>query len=234
MDVYGQMPAPHHQHLPPQAHQYQPQSQPQPQGVPFTAAPPSMLPALDEMGVRGVARRVITLPPIVQRVPSFSSRRGTRRGGGGTRGFPRISSQSSGSSNRTSVDGGGGGDSGHYRDTLCENRHPSPPRRGILHSYSDESDWDNRRGGPRREGRGSAGSRTGWSGSAQRSCSRDDLMKELHRSAPARQDGSYSPPPLLQGSLSSDEEDSRRGGGRDGTGGGKGKLIRALVVVPVW
>ena len=39
---------------PPQVYQPFPQIQPGPQGVPFTAGPPSMISALDEMGVRGV------------------------------------------------------------------------------------------------------------------------------------------------------------------------------------
>uniref|UniRef100_A0A673Y2N5 Immunoglobulin-like domain containing receptor 1b n=1 Tax=Salmo trutta TaxID=8032 RepID=A0A673Y2N5_SALTR len=151
MDVYGQMPFPH-QHLPPQANQHQSQ----PQGVPFTRP-----------DVRGVERRVITLPP-----PSSSG------------------------SPASSLAGG-----------LEWEEGPG----GILHSYSDESDWDDRRGGSRREGRGSVGRRTDGSGSAPRSRSRDDLMEELHRSAPARRDRSYSPPPLLQ-----DLE--------GGKGGGKGKL----------
>ncbi|XP_055733548.1 immunoglobulin-like domain-containing receptor 1b [Salvelinus fontinalis] len=210
--VHSQIPPPPHQHLSPQAHQYQPQGGPQ--GVPFTAGPPSMLSALDEMGMRGVERRVITLPPIVQRVPSFSSRRGTG-GGGVTSGAPRISSQSSGSTNRT---GGGGG--GHYSDNRRDKHYSTPSRQGILRSYSDESDWDDRRGGPKREGQGSAGRRTGGSGSAPRSRSRDDMMEELRRSALARQDRSHSPPARRQRSWSSDEEDSRRGGKR----GGKGKL----------
>ncbi|XP_062312610.1 immunoglobulin-like domain-containing receptor 1 [Osmerus eperlanus] len=197
---------------------YQPfpqtQIQPGPQGVPFTAGPPSMISALDEMGVRGVERTVITLPPIVQRGPSFSSRRGTGGGGGGTRGAPRMSSHSSGSSNRTS--GGGGGS--RYPDNRRQ-RDPSPLRHGILRSYSDESDWEDRRGGggARRDGGGSSGRRS-RGGSGPRSRSRDDLMDQLRRSAP-RRDRSYSPPPRRKGSWSSEEEDSQRGGGRGGRGG---------------
>ena len=197
---------------PSQVYQPFPQIQPGPQGVPFTAGPPSMISALDEMGVRGVERTVITLPPIVQRGPSLSSRRGAG-GGGGTRGAPRISIHSSGSSNRTS----GGGS--RYPDNRRQ-RDLSPLRRGILRSYSDESDWEDRRegGGARWDGRGSSGRRSGG-GSGPRSRSRDDLMDQLRRSAP-RRDRSYSPPPRRKGSWSSEEEESQRGGG--GGGGGRG------------
>ncbi|KAG7238796.1 hypothetical protein INR49_030340 [Caranx melampygus] len=186
------------------------QSQPPPPAVPYTPGPPSMLSALDEMGVRGTERRVITLPPIIQRVASFSSRRGP---GDGARGGPRFSSQSSGSTNRS-----GGGlhpDSrGRYRD-----RDVSPPRRGILREYSDDSDWDNRRGraphmGSRNE-RGSSGGRRGGGGSRPRARSRDDLMEELHSRA-ARRERSYSPPQRHKGSWSSDDEDSSRQAGRKG------------------
>uniref|UniRef100_A0AAY5JW07 Ig-like domain-containing protein n=1 Tax=Esox lucius TaxID=8010 RepID=A0AAY5JW07_ESOLU len=189
VEMNGQRGPSHYQYQP-----YQPQAQAGPQGVPFTVGPPSMLSALDEMGVKGVERRVITLPPIVQRVASFSSGRGA---GGGVvaRTAHKFSSQSSGSSNRT---GGGGG----------ARRDPSPPRRGIMRSYSDESDRDDGRAGSRRRGRGS---------DERRSRSRDVLMEKTQRAAPARRDRSYSPPPRRCGSLSSAEED-RRGGG------GKGKL----------
>ncbi|XP_023271674.1 immunoglobulin-like domain-containing receptor 1 [Seriola lalandi dorsalis] len=187
------------------------QPQPAPPAVPYTPGPPSMLSALDEMGVRGMERRVITLPPIVQRVPSFSSRR-EPGGGDGARGGPRVSSQSSGSTNRS---GGGAQHNGRrYRD-----RDVSPPRRGILRDYSDDSDWDNRRGrtqhkGSRNERGGSAGRRGG--GSRPRTRSRDDLLEELHSRA-TRRERSYSPPQHRKGSWSSDEEDSRR------QAGGKGK-----------
>ncbi|KAM8748719.1 immunoglobulin-like domain-containing receptor 1b [Acanthopagrus schlegelii] len=191
--------------------QLQPQFQPQPASVPvpYTPGPPSMLSALDEMGVRGLERRVITLPPIVQRVPSFTSRRGPG-GGDGARGGPRQSSQSSGSTNRS-----GGGlprNSRGYRDV-------SPPRRGILREYSDDSDWDNRRGrAPNRNSRNERGSSGGRrdGGSRPRARSRDDLMEELHSRA-ARRERSYSPPQRHKGSWSSDEEDSssrRRKGGK--------------------
>ncbi|XP_032385094.1 immunoglobulin-like domain-containing receptor 1b isoform X2 [Etheostoma spectabile] len=189
----------------------QPQLQPQPapQAVPNTPGPPSMLSALDEMGVRGLERRVITLPPIIQRVPSFSSRR-EPGGGDRARSGPRISSQSSGSTNRS-----GGG---HYRGSHGY-RDATPPRRGILREYSDDSKWENRRArAPHRSSRnervGSAGSRGG--GSRPRTRSRDDLMEELHSRA-SRREKSYSPPQRRKGSWSSDEEeDSRRR--KDGKG----------------
>ncbi|XP_017265591.1 immunoglobulin-like domain-containing receptor 1b [Kryptolebias marmoratus] len=190
------------------------QPQPSPPAVPYTPGPPSMLSALDEMGVKGVERRVITLPPIIQRVPSFSSRRGAS-GGDGARGYPRMSSQSSGSTSRS-----GGGlhrDGRGYRD-----RDVSPPRQGILRDYSDDSDWDNRRGGgphrgPRgsRNERGSSGGRR-EGGSRPRTRSRDDLIEEV-RTRSRRRERSYSPPPHRKGSWSSDEEDSRR------RNGGRGK-----------
>lgn len=205
LDVGAPQMAHHSVHMPP----LQPQYQPAPPPVPYTPGPPSMLSALDEMGVRGVERRVITLPPIIQRAPSFSSRR-EPGGGDGARGGPRISSQSSGSTNRS-----GGGlprNSRGHRDV-------SPPRRGILRDYSDDSDWENRRGraphgGSRTERGGSAGRRSGRS--RPRARSRDDLMEELHSRA-ARRERSYSPPQRRKGSWSSDEEDSRR------SKGGKGK-----------
>lgn len=188
------------QNMPP----VQPHLQPQhtPPAVPYTPGPPSMLSALDEMGVRGVERRVITLPPIIQRVPSFSSRR-VPSGGDVARGGPRMSSQSSGSTSRS-----GGGlprNSRGYRDA-------SSPRRGILRDYSDNSDWDNSRGrapyrGSRNERAGSTGRRRG--GSRPSSRSHDDLMEELH-SRRARRDASYSPPQQRKGSWSSDEDDGRR------------------------
>lgn len=187
----------------------QPQLQPQPApvAVPYTPGPPSMLSALGELGVRGVERRVITLPPIIQRVPSFSSRRGLG-GGDGARGGPILSSQSSGSTNRS-----GGGlprNSRGYRDV-------SPPRRGILRDYSDESDWENKRGrAPHRDSRNERGgsARRRGGGSRPRTRSRDDLMEELHSRA-ARRDRSYSPPQRRKGSWSSDEDEgSRRKGGK--------------------
>lgn len=202
LDVGAPQMAPHTaQNLPPlQAH-----PPPVPQPVPYTPGPPSMLSALGDMGVRGVERRVITLPPIIQRAPSFSSRRGTG-GEEGVRGGPRISSQSSGSTNR-SVGGPRG-----YRDT-------SPPRRGILRDYSDDSDWDNRRGrapprGSRNERESSSG-RRGGGGARPRPRSRDDLMEELHSRA-ARRERSYSPPQRRKTSWSSDEEDSGRRRGDKG------------------
>lgn len=203
LDVGALQIAPHTvQNMPPL------QRQPTPPVVPYTPGPPSMLSALDEMGVRGMERRVITLPPIVQRVPSFSTRRGPAGGDVG-----RMSSQSSGSTSRSG--GGFPRDSRGYRE-----RDVSPPRRGILRDYSDDSDWDNRRGraphkGSRNERGGSAGRRGG--GSRPRTRSRDDLMEELQSRA-ARRERSYSPPQHRRGSWSSDEEDSRRkkgGKGRD-------------------
>lgn len=191
----------------------QPQIQPQwaPQTAPYAPGPPSVLSALDEMGVRGVERRVITLPPIIQPATSFSSRRGPGGGGVGTaKGGPGLSSQSSGSENRS---GGGLPLNGRgYRDV-------SPPRRGILRDYSDDSDWDHRQGrapnrGSRNEREVSSGRRRG--GSRPRTRSRDDMMEELHSRA-SRRERSYSPPLRHKGSWSSDEEDSRR------RKGGKGK-----------
>lgn len=181
------------------------QSHPQPQvpppAVPYTPGPPSMLSALDEMGVRGVERRVITLPPIIQRVPGS---RDAARGG------QRVSSQSSGSTNR----------SGFPRDSRgYRGRDVSPPRRGILREYSDDSDRDARRAREPHRGsrndRGSSNSRRGG-GSRPRTRSRDDLMEELHRGS-ARRERSYSPPQHRRGSWSSEEEDRRRRkGGRGG------------------
>ncbi|KAA8588006.1 hypothetical protein FQN60_001200 [Etheostoma spectabile] len=208
LDVGAHQMAPYaHQNMLPLQPQLQPQ--PAPQAVPNTPGPPSMLSALDEMGVRGLERRVITLPPIIQRVPSFSSRR-EPGGGDRARSGPRISSQSSGSTNRS-----GGG---HYRGSHGY-RDATPPRRGILREYSDDSKWENRRArAPHRSSRnervGSAGSRGG--GSRPRTRSRDDLMEELHSRA-SRREKSYSPPQRRKGSWSSDEEeDSRRR--KDGKG----------------
>lgn len=178
----------------------QAQAPPVPQPVPYTPGPPSMLSALDEMGVRGMERRVITLPPIIQRNPSYNSRRGPAGAEGGRSG-PRFSSQSSGSTNRSGVRG--------YRDT-------SPPRRGILRDYNEDSDWDNRRDQAphrRNERRGSSGRRSDRS--RPRARSRDDLMEEL-QSRGRRRERSYSPPQRHKGSWSSDEDDSRRRkGGKD-------------------
>ncbi|XP_029315671.1 immunoglobulin-like domain-containing receptor 1 [Cottoperca gobio] len=207
LDVRVPQMAPYaHQNMLPLQPQLQPQ--PAPQVVPYTPGPPSMLSALGDMGVRGVERRVITLPPIIQRVPSFSSHRAPG-GGDGFRGGPRISSQSSGSTNRS-----GGGlprDSRGYRDV-------SPPRRGILRDNIDDSEWENRRArAPHRGSRNGRGGSAGRRGGASRPRprSRDDLMDELHSRA-ARRQRSYSPPLRRQGSWSSDEEDSRgRKGGND-------------------
>lgn len=203
LDLSVPMMGPHPvQSFPPLQPQLQPQSPPPPlpPAVPYTPGPPSMLSALDEMGVRGIERRVITLPPIVQRVPSFSSRRGPGAGDG-ARGGPRISSQSSGSTSQSR--GGAPRERRQYRD-----REVSPPRRGILREYSDDSDWDNKRGrtphrGARNE-RGSSGTRRG-DGSRLRTRSRDDLMEELY-SRSARRERSYSPPQHRKGSWSSDED----------------------------
>ncbi|XP_051563841.1 immunoglobulin-like domain-containing receptor 1b [Myxocyprinus asiaticus] len=171
-----------------QPHYMASQPQPTPQAVSFSARPPSMLSALDEMGVQGVERRVIQLPPIVGRAKQSS-----RRANGGAHGRLRQSSQSSGSSNRT----------GHHRDNSW--REQASSRRGIPRSYSDESDWDDRRGG-----RGSAGRRGGSGSDRSRPCalSKGELLEELER-ATNRRDRSYSPAPR-RGSWSSDEEDSYR------------------------
>ncbi|KAF7215609.1 immunoglobulin-like domain-containing receptor 1 [Nothobranchius furzeri] len=182
--------------------------QPSPPAVPYAPGPPSMLSALDEIGVKGEDRRVITLPPIIQRAPSFPSRRGPS-GGDGARGYPRMSSHSSGSTNRSG--GGVHRDGRGYRDA-------SPPRQGILRDYSDDSDWDNRRGRAAHKGsryeRASSGGRGG--GSRPRTKFRDDLMEEVHAKA-GRRERSYSPPPHRKGSWSSDDEDSEK------RKGGKGK-----------
>lgn len=186
-------------HAPQNMPQYNSHPKPVSQHVPYTPGPPSMLSALDGMGVRGVERRVITLPPIIQRVPSFNSRRETV-GGEGTRGVPRLSSQSSGSTNRSR-----GGLHG-YRDL-------SPPRRGILRDYNEDEGR-----APHRRSRNDRGSSSGRRSSRSRphARSRDDLMEEQHSRA-RRRERSYSPPRRHNGSSSSDEEDSR------GRKGGKGK-----------
>lgn len=180
------------QALPPQQVALNPQPlqnvqpvQPLTQAVPFSPGPPSMLSALDELGVRGVERRVIQLPPIVGRAPSLTSRRGPRE----NRGAARLSSQSSGSSNFT----------GHNRNS---SRHPGSSRRGILRSYSDESDWNDRRSGRgSREHREDAGAQR----SQPRVRSKAKLIKELQW-ATSQRDRSYSPTP--QGDIwSSEEED---------------------------
>lgn len=178
-----------------------PQPHLQPQPVPYTPGPPSMLSALDELGVQGMERRVITLPPIIQPAPSLSSRRGPDRGRGGA---PLLSSQSSGSTSRSV--GALPRNTRGYRDA-------SPPRRGILREYSDESDWESRRGrAAHRDSRNSSARRAG--GSRPRARSRDDLMNELYSKA-ARREKSYSLPRGRRGSLSSDDEgSSRRNGGK--------------------
>lgn len=188
---------------PPQQHL---QPQPSPPAVPYAPGPPSMLSALNDMGVTGEERRVITLPPIIQRVQNVPSRRDAA--GDGARGYPRMSSHSSGSTNRS-----GGGP---LRDGRGYRTRDDPlPRQGILREYSDDSDWDNRRGrathrGSRNE-RGSAWRR--GQGSRPRARSRDDLMEELYNRS-ARRERSYSPPHHRKGSWSSDEEVSSRRKGR--------------------
>lgn len=171
-----------------------------PPAVPHTPGPPSMLSALDEMGVKGTERRVITLPPIIQRVPSFSSRRGP--GGGDGRAGTRMSSQSSGSTNRS-----GGG---FLRDSRGDRaRDVSPPRRGILR---DDLDWEDRQGRapPRGKERGSLFGRRG-DGSMR---IREDLVEKLHSRAP-RTERSYSPPPRGRESWRCDDENGgRRKGGK--------------------
>ncbi|CAL8388728.1 unnamed protein product [Gadus morhua 'NCC'] len=178
------------QHLPQAGPRRQP-THPPPHAVPFSSGPPSMLSALDEMGVRGVERRVITLPPIFQHPPS-------RRGPGAgeeVRGGHRVSSQSSGSSQRAGGGGGGGihaGGSRPRRDGRGVYREPSPPRRGILRGYSDDSDWESSRGGG-----GGGGARGGGGGGGARG-------GEMRHAVP-RRERSYSPP-SRRGSWSSDED----------------------------
>lgn len=180
-----------HQYAAQQPQYVTPPPQPIPQAA-LPARPPSMLSALDEMGVQGVERRVIQLPPIMGRAKQSSRR--TNDGG-----RHRQSYHSSGSSNRN----------GHHRDDSW--REPSSSRRvtQLQRSYSDESDWDDRRGG-----RGSAG-RRGVSGSDRsrpRVRSKGELLEELERAMNPRDRG-YSPSPR-RGSWSSDEEDSYRKGKR--------------------
>lgn len=177
-----------HQYAAPQPQYASPPPQPIHQAVPISARPPSMLSALDEMGVQGVERRVIQLPPIMGR--SKPSSRRTNYGG-----RHRLSNHSSGSSNRN----------GHHRDDSW--REPSSSRRGMQmqRSYSDESDWDDRRGG-----RGSSGRRevSNSERSRPRVRSKGELLEELER-ATNRRDRSNSPSPR-RGSWSSNEEDSYR------------------------
>lgn len=188
MDMVAPMLQPqHHTAVPLQNHQ--PQYMPQPsQAVSFPARPPSMLSALDGVGVQGVERRVIQLPPILGRAKQSS-----RRGNNGARGKPRQSSQSSGSSNRN----------GYHRDDSY--RGAASSRREIPRSNSDESDWGERRGG-----RGSSGRRGGsgseWSRPHTRS--KGELLEELERSN--WRDRSYSPSPR-RNSWSSDEDNNRKG-----------------------
>lgn len=164
-----------------QPHYASPPPQSIPQAVTFPARPPSMLSALDEMGVQGVERRVIQLPPILGRPKQSSRRTNDQR--------PRQSSQSSGSSNRNGV----------HRD-------PASSRRGNQRSYSDESDWDDRRGG-----RSSSGRRGESNRSRPRVRSKAELLEELEH-ATNNGNRSYSSP--HRGSWSSDEEDSYRKGRR--------------------
>lgn len=203
LDVGQLQAAPHGvQHMLPLQPQVQPQ--PIPTAVPYTPGPPSMLSALDELGVRGVERRVITLPPIVKRMPSFSSGRGPASGDR-VRGGPLLSSQSSGSTSRSA--GGLPHNSRGYRDVS------PPPRRGILRDYNDESGWEKRRGRmPQRDSwneRGGSSSRRRGGGSGLRSRSRDDLMEELHTRGPKRE-RSFSPPRRRKEHWSSDEEEGGR------------------------
>ncbi|KAK7154341.1 hypothetical protein R3I94_007626 [Phoxinus phoxinus] len=177
-----------HQYAAPQPQYLTPPTQPIQQAVSFSARPPSMLSALDEMGVQGVERRVIQLPPIVGRAKQSS-----RRPNDGGR--PRQSSQSSSISNRN----------GHHRDNSW--REPASSRRGVPRSYSDESDLDDRRGG-----QGPAGRRAGSDRSNPRVRSKGELLEELERATNPR-DRSYSPSPR-RGSWSSDEDDSYRKGKR--------------------
>uniref|UniRef100_A0A8C2BQV6 Immunoglobulin-like domain containing receptor 1b n=1 Tax=Cyprinus carpio TaxID=7962 RepID=A0A8C2BQV6_CYPCA len=177
-----------HQYVAPQPQYATSPPQPIPQAVPLSARPPSMLSALDEMGVQGVERRVIQLPPIMGRAKQSSRR--TNDGG-----RHRLSNHSSGSSNRN----------GHHCDDSW--RELSSSRRGtqIQRSYTDESDWDDRRGA-----RGSSG-RRGVSSSDRsrpRVRSKAELLEELEH-ATNRRDRSYSPSPR-RGSWSSDEEDRYR------------------------
>ncbi|XP_029112934.1 immunoglobulin-like domain-containing receptor 1a isoform X2 [Scleropages formosus] len=160
--------------------QVPPPPQHMPQGVPFSAGPPSMLSSLNEMGVD---RRVIQLPPIVERPPSSY-----RRTSSGPQNRP-PSGHSSRASSR----------SGRHHGTLPPRlQDPSAPRRGILRSYSDESDLEER-------------NRGGRYGQQYRSRSRDDLFEEARRT-PARQNQGYSPP-RRRGSWSSEDEGYSRNGG---------------------
>lgn len=187
----------HLQALPPQQVAIEPQPvqnvqpmQPLTQAVHFSPGPPSMLSALDELGVHGVERRVIQLPPIVGRAPGLTSNKGSRE----NRGAPKLSSQSSGSSNRT----------GHNRD---DSRYPGSSRRGIRRSYSDESDRNDRRSGRgSREHRGDRGTQR----SHPRVRSKAELIKELQFATPQR-DRSYSPTPQHDFWSSEDEDHGHRG-----------------------
>lgn len=187
----------HLQALPPQQVAIEPQPvqnvqpmQPLTQAVHFSPGPPSMLSALDELGVHGVERRVIQLPPIVGRAPGLTSNKGSRE----NRGAPKLSSQSSGSSNRT----------GHNRD---DSRYPGSSRRGIRRSYSDESDRNDRRSGRgSREHRGDRGTQR----SHPRVRSKAELIKELQFATPQR-DRSYSPTPQGDFWSSEDEDHGHRG-----------------------
>lgn len=187
----------HLQTLPPQQAALQPQPiQALAQAVPFSPGPPSMLSALDEIGVRGVERRVIQLPPIVGRALSLTSRRGSRE----NRAVTRLSSQSSGSSNRT----------GHNRNS---SRHPGSSRCGILRGYSEESDWNDRQSS---QGSQEYREDRGTHRSQPRVRSKAELIKELER-ATFHQDRGWSPAPQGGFRSSEQEDNGHRGvlGSRD-------------------
>ncbi|MBN3303548.1 ILDR1 protein, partial [Amia calva] len=201
-----------------QVMQYQPQQQLPPQSVmgqpvPFPPGPPSMISSLNDIGVREVDRRVIHLPPIMERMPDSSQRtpagpRGLHPGGGGGR-----SSSSSAATSRSQQRPGSSRNHQPRRDNFemgrpVPRRDFSPPRRSVQHGYSDDESSYNSRRGPRPARGGHHSNASSRREGRLRSRSRDDLMEDLRR--PPRRDRSYSPTPRRD-SVSSEDEDSRRG-----------------------
>ncbi|XP_039600556.1 immunoglobulin-like domain-containing receptor 1a [Polypterus senegalus] len=180
--------------------------------------PPSVLSSLNEIGVREIDRRVIHLPPIVERIPSSHSTNNSARRNTTSSGFRGQHSEAELVGRGVHGQGGSRSSRGSHSEQDNRNRRREPQNNNRNHwrdqyshprdwrSYSDESDYDDRRGGPNMR-RNNVGSYS--QPRQEREQYRDDYNPGRHR--PRRRQRSYSPPGR-RGSWSSDDDSSRAAG----------------------
>uniref|UniRef100_A0A4W3GCA3 LISCH7 domain-containing protein n=2 Tax=Callorhinchus milii TaxID=7868 RepID=A0A4W3GCA3_CALMI len=159
---------------------------------------PSILSSLDN-GVREVERRVIQLPPLLQRIPESSLPSSHRTSNSSHRNNrhderqPRNQRPQEGSrSSRSSQDRRSNRPAGSRRDNLDEGRSRLPSRSRFHGSYSDDSDYDER---SRRSGSNHRRGRRGYEEDRRRERRGTSADRSTERRS-GRRERSYSPPSL--------------------------------------